>query len=54
MPGISAVIDFAAPCSGLTPIALAFGPPQEELVARAPCEVLPVLEAVEQRARQGL
>ncbi|MDP3843829.1 MAG: aminodeoxychorismate synthase component I [Oxalobacteraceae bacterium] len=54
MPGISAVIDFSAPCTGLTPIALAFGTPQEELVARTPCEVLPVLEAVEQRARQGL
>jgi para-aminobenzoate synthetase/4-amino-4-deoxychorismate lyase len=53
MPSPSALIDFSGPHADLRPIRLAFGRPQEELVARNFGEVLPVLEAVEERGRRG-
>jgi para-aminobenzoate synthetase/4-amino-4-deoxychorismate lyase len=49
-----ALIDFASPQEGLAPIRLAFDEPEEELVARAPAQVLQTLRLAEERARRGL
>jgi para-aminobenzoate synthetase/4-amino-4-deoxychorismate lyase len=49
----TALVDFSVPHADLAPIRLAFGVPEDEFVARTPSEVLRVLDAVEEAARQG-
>ncbi|NPC58164.1 aminodeoxychorismate synthase component I [Caenimonas sp. S4] len=53
MPGLSALIDFAVPYAGVRPLRFAFAAPEQELVAQRPCEVLRVLDTVEDLARRG-